>query len=213
MKSHTPLAKFIHWSFSILYAYGIFKQVGDLSELEDPALLNFEILFAVAFLVIVFIRYFYMKDTETLLGANIEIRKGHLFIAKLPEDSEEGPHGSRRGIGMPQSRGVEFPLQAQGRSERPLNSTPENTAGEPARNSDLSLPAVTRTGGLPARLMLPAFTTAQDCRICESLRSASSSAVVICTEIPWGRHSFRGLASLPVTDTLLPESTVPGKTA
>ena len=83
MKSHTPLAKFIHWSFSILYAYGIFKQVGDLSELEDPALLNFEILFAVVFLVIVFIRYFYMKDTETLLGANIEIRKGHLFIAKF----------------------------------------------------------------------------------------------------------------------------------
>ena len=82
MKSHKPLAKFIHWSFSILYAYGIFKQVGDLSELEDPALLNFEILFAVVFLVIVFIRYFYMKDTETLLGANIEIRKGHLFIAK-----------------------------------------------------------------------------------------------------------------------------------
>ena len=82
MKSHTPLAKFIHWTFSILYAYGIFKQVGDLSELEDPALLNFEILFAVVFLVIVFIRYFYMKDTETLLGANIEIRKGHLFIAK-----------------------------------------------------------------------------------------------------------------------------------
>ena len=82
MKSHTPLAKFIHWSFSFLYAYGIFKQVGDLSELEDPDLLNFEILFAVAFLVIVFIRYFYMKDTETLLGANIEIRKGHLFIAK-----------------------------------------------------------------------------------------------------------------------------------
>ena len=82
MKSHTPLAKFIHWSFSILYAYGIFKQVGDLSELEDPALLNLEILFAVAFLVIVFIRYFYMKDTETLLGANIDIRKGHLFIAK-----------------------------------------------------------------------------------------------------------------------------------
>ena len=82
MKSHTPLAKFIHWSFSILYAYGIFKQVGDLSELEDPSLLNFEIIFAVAFLVIVFIRYFYMKDTDTLLGANVEIRKGHLFVAK-----------------------------------------------------------------------------------------------------------------------------------
>ena len=82
MKSHTPLARFIHWSFSILYAYGIFKQVGDLSELENPTLLNFEIIFAVVFLAIVFIRYFYMKDTDTLLGANVEILKGHLFIAK-----------------------------------------------------------------------------------------------------------------------------------
>jgi cytochrome b561 len=82
MNSHTFLAKTIHWTFSILYAYGIFKQVDDLDELEDPALLNFEIIFAVAFLIFVFIRYFYMKDTKTLLGAHYEVHKGHLFIAK-----------------------------------------------------------------------------------------------------------------------------------
>ena len=82
MNSHTTLAKFIHWTFTLLYAYGIFKQVDDLSELEDVSLLNFEILFATLFLIIVLIRYFYMKDTPTLLGANEDIPKGHLFIAK-----------------------------------------------------------------------------------------------------------------------------------
>ena len=80
--SHTLLAKTIHWTFSILYAYGIFKQVEDLEELEDASLLNFEILFAVVFLVIVMLRFFYMKDAKTLLGAHDEMHKGHLFIAK-----------------------------------------------------------------------------------------------------------------------------------
>ena len=82
MNSHTTLAKFIHWSFILLYAYGIFKQVDNLSELENPSLLNFEILFAIIFLILVLVRYFYMKDTPVLLGAIDEIPKGHLFIAK-----------------------------------------------------------------------------------------------------------------------------------
>ena len=80
--SHTPLAKFIHWTFSILYAYGIFKQVEDLEELEDASLLNFEIFFALVFLLIVMLRFFYMKDAKTLLGAHDEMHRGHLFIAK-----------------------------------------------------------------------------------------------------------------------------------
>ena len=82
MNSHTTTAKFIHWTFSLLYAYGIFKQVDELEQLEDASLLNSEIVFAVAFLVVVLIRYFYMKGTPTLLGAHDEMRKGHLFIAK-----------------------------------------------------------------------------------------------------------------------------------
>ena len=82
INTHTFLAKLVHWTFIPLYAYGIFKQVGDLNELEDPSVLNFEILFATVFLIIVLLRYFYMKDTPTLLGAHDDIRKGHLFIAK-----------------------------------------------------------------------------------------------------------------------------------
>ena len=82
MNSHTTLAKFIHWTFTLLYAYGIFKQVDDLTELQNPSLLNFEILFATIFLILVLVRYFYMKDVKTLLGAHEEMHKGHLFIAK-----------------------------------------------------------------------------------------------------------------------------------
>ena len=76
MSTHTTIAKFIHWTFTLLYAYGIFKQVDDLSELEDASLLNFEILFATVFLIIVLIRYFYMKDSPTLLGAHENVSKG-----------------------------------------------------------------------------------------------------------------------------------------
>ncbi len=82
INTHTFLAKLIHWTFIPLYAYGIFKQVGDLNELEDASLLNFEILFATVFLIIVLLRYFYMKDTPALLGAHDNVHKGHLFIAK-----------------------------------------------------------------------------------------------------------------------------------
>src|SRR6056300_371894 len=82
MNSHTVLAKTIHCTFSILYSYGILQQVEDLDELEDASLLNFEIVFAVIFLVIVMLRFFYMKDAKTLLGAHDEMHKGHLFIAK-----------------------------------------------------------------------------------------------------------------------------------
>ena len=82
INTHTFLAKLIHWTFIPLYVYGIFKQVDNLNELEDASLLNFEILFAIVFLIIVLLRYFYMKDTTTLLGANDDVLKGHLFIAK-----------------------------------------------------------------------------------------------------------------------------------
>ena len=82
MNSHTSLGKFIHWTFTLLYTYGILKQVDDLSELEDPSLLNFEIIFAIIFLILVLVRYFYMKDTPALLGAHEDMSKGHLFIAK-----------------------------------------------------------------------------------------------------------------------------------
>ena len=58
-------AKLFHWSFVVLFAYGIFKQIDNINQLEDLALLRFEITFAVFFIVFLIIRFFYMKRTQT----------------------------------------------------------------------------------------------------------------------------------------------------
>ena len=81
-KSHTTLAIVIHWLFILLYVYGIFKQIDELEQLSDPSLLIFEIIFASLFLIIVLIRYFYMRQFETFQGATVSIPKIHKFFAK-----------------------------------------------------------------------------------------------------------------------------------
>ena len=81
-KSHTLLARLIHWSFILLYVYGIFKQVNELDELEDTNLLFFEIVFATIFLVIVILRYSYMSRFKTLLGAREPVHIVHYYFAR-----------------------------------------------------------------------------------------------------------------------------------
>jgi cytochrome b561 len=81
-KSHTLLARSIHWSFIILYLYGLSKQIGELDELEDNGLLLFEILFATIFLVVVILRYSYMKRFKTFLGAREPVHIVHYYLAR-----------------------------------------------------------------------------------------------------------------------------------
>ena len=81
-KSHTLLARSIHWSFILLYVYGIFKQVNELDELEDTNLLLFEIVFATIFLVIVILRYSYMSRFKTFLGAREPVHIVHYYFAR-----------------------------------------------------------------------------------------------------------------------------------
>jgi len=81
-KSHTRFAKFIHWSFIVLYVYGIVKQVDDISDLEDSKLLIFEVTFASVFLSIVIGRYFYMRKVETMHASTVPVHRVHMFIAK-----------------------------------------------------------------------------------------------------------------------------------
>jgi len=80
--AHTKLAKIIHWSFIVLYAYGIFKQVDDISQLEDNSLLIFEVIFASVFLLIVLLRYIYMRNSGTMSGSTVTVHPIHKLIAK-----------------------------------------------------------------------------------------------------------------------------------
>ena len=62
--SYTLTAKIFHWSFVVLFAYGISKQIDNINQLEDLALLKFEIAFALLFILFLMARFIYMKRTQ-----------------------------------------------------------------------------------------------------------------------------------------------------
>ena len=62
--SYTLTAKIFHWSFVILFAYGISKQINNINQLEDLTLLKFEIAFALLFILFLITRFVYMKRTQ-----------------------------------------------------------------------------------------------------------------------------------------------------
>ena len=81
--SHTKFAKFIHWTFILLYLYGIVKQVNELEDLEENQLLLFEIAFATVFLIIVILRYSYMRRFNTFQGATEPVHIVHYYFARI----------------------------------------------------------------------------------------------------------------------------------
>lgn len=82
-QSHTVLAKFLHWTFIPLYVYGIVKQVNDISELEDSEFLIFEVIFAIVFLLIVILRFTYMRRFKTFQGAREPVHIVHYYFARI----------------------------------------------------------------------------------------------------------------------------------
>ena len=81
--NHTLLGKAFHWAFVLLYAYGIFKQIDDLEQRDDAALLRFEIVFASVFLLLVVVRYGYMRRFETFQGATVPVHRYHKRFPRL----------------------------------------------------------------------------------------------------------------------------------
>ena len=79
---HTLLGKLVHWTFIPLYLYGIIKQVGDISELEDSDLLLTETIFASVFLFIVVSRFFYMRQFGTMHASTVQVHGVHKIIAR-----------------------------------------------------------------------------------------------------------------------------------
>ena len=60
----SSIAKFMHWGFVLLFIYGLLKQIDELNQLEDKALLQFEVIFAIVFVLLLLIRFIYMKTTQ-----------------------------------------------------------------------------------------------------------------------------------------------------
>ena len=62
---YSTTAKVFHWGFVVLFAYGIAKQVDDISQLEDFALLRFELVFATLLILLLAVRFLYMTKTQS----------------------------------------------------------------------------------------------------------------------------------------------------
>jgi len=61
---YSKLAKTMHWGFVVIFAYGVSKQVDSITELADPSKFRVEIIFGVAFIILLFVRFAYMKKTQ-----------------------------------------------------------------------------------------------------------------------------------------------------
>ena len=64
ISNYSIIAKFFHWGYVIFFAYGVAKQVDNLNQLEDSYFFRFEIIFALIFLILLIIRFFYMTRTH-----------------------------------------------------------------------------------------------------------------------------------------------------
>lgn len=63
IKSHGLVAKVFHWGFALVFIYALTKQLDNVEELSDGALLRFEVIFAALFLALLAVRYVYMRMT------------------------------------------------------------------------------------------------------------------------------------------------------
>ena len=65
MVRYSLLGKLFHWGFVAIFAYGIYKQVDNISQLADGTLLRFEVVFAGLFLILLGARFFYMTRMQS----------------------------------------------------------------------------------------------------------------------------------------------------
>ena len=80
--NYSALAKIFHWGYVIFFAYGVAKQVDDLSQLEDSFFFRFEITFALIFLTFLIIRFVYMTKTQKT-SLPINTPKSQKIAAKI----------------------------------------------------------------------------------------------------------------------------------
>ena len=58
---HSRTAKILHCGFILVFLYALSKQLDELEELADNTLLQYEMVFAVVFLILLIARFSYMR--------------------------------------------------------------------------------------------------------------------------------------------------------
>ena len=82
LRIYSSTAKWMHWAFIAVFAYGVINQVDEVEELEDFALLMNEVLFTVLFLSILLVRYIYMRTVSAAMPA-LDMPRRLILLAKI----------------------------------------------------------------------------------------------------------------------------------
>ena len=82
LRIYSLTAKWMHWGFIAVFAYGVIKQVDEVEELEDFTLLMNEVLFTVLFLSILLVRYIYMRTVSAAMPA-LDMPRRLILLAKI----------------------------------------------------------------------------------------------------------------------------------
>ena len=67
VRPHGRTARILHWGFIVVFIYALTKQLDEVEELEDFALLQYEMAFASVFLLLLIIRFVYMRARPTAM--------------------------------------------------------------------------------------------------------------------------------------------------
>ncbi len=82
IRPYSLMAKFMHWTFIGVFAFGVINQVDEVDELESLNLLVAEVVFAMIFLSLLFLRFAYMRSQQTAM-LQIEMPRNLTLLARI----------------------------------------------------------------------------------------------------------------------------------
>ena len=81
VRSYSFMAKFMHWAFIGVFAYGVINQVDEVEELESATLLVEEVFFTLIFLSLLLFRFIYMRSARAAMP-QLDMPKYLILLAR-----------------------------------------------------------------------------------------------------------------------------------
>ena len=81
-RPYSFVAKFLHWAFVGVFAFGVVNQVDEVEELESFTLLVAEVIFAMIFLALLLYRFIYMRSVKAAMP-QLEFPKNLILLARI----------------------------------------------------------------------------------------------------------------------------------
>ena len=82
VRSYSSMAKFVHWGFIGVFVFGVINQVDEVEELESFNLLVTEVVFAIIFLLLLLLRFIYMRSQQTAMP-QLQMPKNFRLLARI----------------------------------------------------------------------------------------------------------------------------------